>query len=833
MNSYSIRRAAVIGAGTMGAAIAAHLANAGIPVVLLDAVPAALTPDEEKRGLSLQHPAVRNRLVRAGLERCQKAIPANFALPEFGERITLGNTEDDMQRLSTADWIVEAIYENLDAKQKLMAKVELIRKPTAIVSSNTSGIPITRIGAGRTTEFKKHFLGTHFFNPPRYLKLLEIIPTSDSDPSVVTFMQGFAERVLGKGVVICKDTPNFVGNRIGSLGSTFMANYISDNGYTVEEVDALTGPLIGNPKTATFRLLDLVGLDVAAAVGGNLYDLIPTDESRELLSANKPKIVRDEMVKRGWIGNKAGQGFYKAVKGAGGKTEYWVLDTQTMEYKPPQKVKFDSVERAKDIEPLGARLKTLLSGEGQTDRAGKFLWATQSWAMAYASRRVPEIVDEFYQIDNAMKWGYQRQMGPFEMWDTLGVAETVRRMAADGTQAAPWVKEMLAAGCASFYQREGGRALGYYDLAAKGYKPLPVNLAGGSSQDSRTAVGTAGSRVPAGVSLGTLKAQGKELKANDSASLIDLGDGVLCLEFHTKTLNAIDQYIGEMMQAALDELELPQYAGMVIGNEGEAFCAGANVFTVAMQAQQGQHDDLEKAVAQFQSALMRVRFNPKPIVAATAGATMGGGAEIAMACARVAAHIETYMGLVEAGVGLVPAGGGIKEMLRRVVTPAMRTPGVNPQPLVQRLFQTIGQAKTSTSAYEAQALGFLGDGDRIIFNRDLLLGEAKREVLKLAGDGYMPPLPSKNIYAVGRDGLAFLKVVILGMRGGNNITDYDMVVGRHLANVLCGGDLSLGQWVSEQYILDLEREAFVELTKQPKTLERIWSFLQTGKPVRN
>jgi 3-hydroxyacyl-CoA dehydrogenase len=814
MTSYSIHRAAVIGAGTMGAAIAAHLANAGIPVVLLDALPDTLTPDEEKRGLSLQHPAVRNRLVRAGLERCQKASPANFALPEFAERITLGNTEDDMQKLSTADWIVEAIYENLDAKQKIMAKVEAVGKPAAIVSSNTSGIPITKIGAGRSAEFKKHFLGTHFFNPPRYLKLLEIIPTGDTDPSVVAFMQGFAVRVLGKGVVICKDTPNFVGNRIGSLSSTFMANYISDNGYMVEEVDALTGPLIGNPKTATFRLLDLVGLDVAAAVGGNLYDLIPNDESRELLRADKAKTLRDEMLKRGWIGNKAGQGFYKAVKGAGSKTEYWVLDAQTMEYKPPQKVKFDSVEKIKDIEPLGARLKALLGGgsEVQADRASKFLWATQSWAMAYASRRVPEMVDEFYQIDNAMKWGYQRQVGPFEMWDALGVAETVRRMEADGTEVAPWVKEMLAAGCASFYQREGGRTAGYYNLAMKRYQPLPVN---------------------ASVSLSALKAQGKELKVNDSASLIDLGDGVLCLEFHTKTLNAIDQYIGEMMQAALDELELPQYAGMVIGNEGEAFCAGANVFTVAMQAQQGQHDDLEKAVAQFQTGLMRIRFNPKPIVAATAGAALGGGAEIAMACAHVVAHIETYMGLVEVGVGLVPAGGGIKEMLRRVLTPAMRTPGVNPQPIVQRLFQTIGQAKTSTSAFEAQSLGFLTDGDRIIFNRDLLLGEAKREVLKLADDGYMPPLPSKNIYAVGRDGLAFLKVVIFGMRGGNYISDYDMVVGRHLANVLSGGDLSLGQWVSEQYVLDLEREAFVELTKQPKTLERIWGFLQTGKVVRN
>ncbi len=807
---YSINRAAVVGAGTMGSSIAAWLVSVGIPVVLLDAVPDKLTDEEAKRGLSLHHPAVRNRLVRAGLERAAKGSPANFAAPEFVERITLGNVADDLNKLSSADWIVEAIFENLGAKQALMAQIEGVSKPTAIVSSNTSGLPIHNITEGRSAEFKKHFLGTHFFNPPRYLKLLEIIPTADTDPAVVEFMKDFAERVLGKGVVICKDTPNFVGNRIGSLSSAFLSNYILEHGYTVEEVDALTGPLIGNPKTATFRLLDLVGLDVAAAVGGNLYDLIPDDESRELLRSEKSKKLRDEMMKRNWLGHKTGQGFYREVKGESGKREFWALDLNTLEYKPPTKPRFESVGKAKDLEPLGERLKLLMKSD---DRAGKFLWDTLSFGMAYAARRVPEIADELYQIDHAMQWGYMRQMGPFEMWDALGVAETVRRMEADGMPVAPWVKEMLASGHPSFYQREDGRVVGYYDLRSQSYQPLPKD--------------------PHLVSLQDLKAQGKELKANESASLVDWSDGVLCLEFHTKTLNAIDPYILDMMQTALDELEKPAYVGMVIGNEGESFCAGANVFTVAMAAQQQMYDQLEQNVAHFQSMMQRIRYNPKPIVAAPAGMALGGGAEIVMACPRVVAHLELYMGLVEVGVGLVPSGGGVKEMLRRVLAPPMRTPQVSPQPFYGKVFQTISQAKVSTSAFEAQQMGFLSEHDRIIMNRDRLLGEAKRTILQMVADGYRPPVPAKSVYAVGRDGLAALKIAINGMRNGDYISDYDVVIGRHLANVVAGGDLSAGQWVNEQYILDLEREAFIELCKQPKTIERIWSFLQTGKPLRN
>jgi 3-hydroxyacyl-CoA dehydrogenase len=809
--AYSINRIAVIGAGTMGAAIAASAANCGFPVVLLDAVPDTLLPDEEKRGLTLQHPAVRNRLVRAGLDRCAKASPANFASPDFIERITTGNTEDHLDKLADCDWIVEAIFENLAAKQALMAKVEAVCKPSAIISSNTSGLPLTQIGEGRSADFKRRLLGTHFFNPPRYLKLLEIIPTADTAPAVVAYMKQFAERMLGKGVVICKDTPNFVGNRIFSLSNSFASKYIMDNGYTVEEVDALTGPLIGFPKTATFRLLDLVGLDVAAAVGGNLYDLIPNDESREVLRAQAMRPVMEKMVQHKWLGNKTGQGFYKEMKGEGGKREFWALDLQTLEYKPPQKVRFDSVGKAKDVEPLGERLKILLKAD---DRAGKLLWAVLSFNLTYAARRIPEIADELYQVDNAMKWGFSHQLGPFEMWDALGVAETAQRMEAEGMPVAAWVKEMLTNGCPSFYQREHGRVIGYYDVRTKVYQPLPPD--------------------PSVIALADLKAQGKELKANESASLIDLGDGVLCLEFHTKTLNAIDQYIGEMTQYALDELAKPHYVGMVIGNEGEAFCAGANVFSVAMQSQQNMYDELEQYVAQFQQLLMRVRYNPKPIVAAPAGMALGGGAEIVLACARVVAHVETYMGLVEVGMGLVPAGGGVKELLRRIVSPLMKASAqANPQPFFAQIFQTIGQAKVGASAFEARSMGFLTDSDRIVFNRSHLLGEAKREVLKLVADGYRAPIPSKSIYAVGRDGLATLKIMINGMKNGNYISDYDMVVGKQLANVITGGDLSSAQWVNEQYILDLERAAFMELVKQPKTMERIWGFLQTGKPVRN
>ncbi|MBI3733268.1 MAG: enoyl-CoA hydratase/isomerase family protein, partial [Chloroflexi bacterium] len=524
---------------------------------------------------------------------------------------------------------------------------------------------------------------------------------------------------------------------------------------------------------------------------------------------------RQAMVERKWLGNKTGQGFYKEMKGAGGQREFWALDLNTLEYKPPAKVRFESVGKAKDVEPLGERLKVLV---GSDDRAGAFVWRTLSFSMAYAARRVPEIANEFYPIDNAMKWGFMREMGPFEMWDALGVAETVARMEADGTVVAPWVKAMLARGCASFYQRDvrqahDGDAVGYYDWQTQSYQPLPSD--------------------PDVISLRRLKAQGKELAANESASVVDLGDGVLCLEFHTKTMNAIDQHIVEMFQTALDEVAKPAYAGLVIGNEGENFCAGANLFMVAMGAQQQQFDQLEGTVARFQSLLQRIRFSPKPVVAAPFGMTLAGGAEIVLACPRVVAHSETYMGLVEVGVGLVPSGGGIKEMLRRVLSPVMRTPQVNPQPFYGKVFQTISQAKVSASAHEAQSLGFLSEHDRIVFSRDRLIGEAKRTVLQMAADRYRAPIASKSVYAVGRDGLAGLKLAVNAMRTGHYVSDYDVAIARQLVNVIAGGDLSAGQWVDEQYILDLEREAFIELCKQPKTVERMWGFLQTGKPVRN
>ncbi|MFZ5916637.1 MAG: 3-hydroxyacyl-CoA dehydrogenase/enoyl-CoA hydratase family protein [Chloroflexota bacterium] len=814
--SYAINRVAVIGAGTMGAAIAAHLANAGIPAYLLDIVPRELTPDEEAKGLTLAQPAVRNRIVNEGWQRCIKARPANLFAQDVAERITLGNLEDHFDWLGQVDWIIEVIVERLEVKQQLMARLEAVRKPGSIVSTNTSGIPINAIAEGRSEDFQRHFLGTHFFNPPRYLKLLEIIPHQKTDPALLAFMKAFGTRVLGKGVVICKDTPNFIANRFISVSGAFTLNYALDHGYSIEEVDALTGPIIGRPKTATFRLYDLVGLDVMAHVNSNLYPAIGHDPHRAQLVHEKSKSLIEAMLARKWLGNKTGQGFYKTVKTEAGR-EFWVLNPETMDYQAPVKVRFESVGKHRNEEDVRARIKKLCAeawGEpGRTpDRAAQFIWAVTAFGCNYAAAVVPEIADDILSIDNANRWGFNLELGPFEVWDALGVAESVARMEAEGMAVTPWVKEMLAAGHSSFYKTENGRLM-YYDPAGKGYLAAEAD--------------------PRSIALVDIKADEKRIiDRNLSASLVDLGDGVLGLEFHSK-MNALDEDIFKMMVRARQELE-NDWLGLVVGNQGEHFCAGANILMVAVAAQQGEWETLEKLIKTGQDALMALRYSPKPVVSAPFGMVLGGGAETMMGSSAICAAAESYIGQVEAGVGLVPAAGGCKELVRRVISPVIRsTPGADPLPFMQRVFETIALAKVSASAEEARQWGFLGPADRIVMNRDHLLYEAKRTVLQMVENGYRPPVCGQEIWALGSNGLAALEVMVWGLKEAGYASEHDTLIANKTAHILCGGKLSKPQWVEPQLILDLEREAFLSLLGEPKTIERIWHMLNTGKPLRN
>ena len=789
---YQIHKAVVIGAGTMGAAIAAHLANAGVPVTLLD-IPAKDGDDK-------------NKIVKDGWDRCLKAKPANLMSAELKTLVKLGNLEDDFGTVAEADWICEAIVEKLKIKQELMARIDEVRKPTVIVSTNTSGIPVTSIAEGRSKEFKKHFLGTHFFNPPRYLKLLEVIPTKDTDKEVVEFISWFGEYRLGKGIVICKDTPNFIGNRVFFGMSTFAMNFILENGYTVEEVDSLTGPLIGHPKTATFRLADLVGLDVWEHVGRNLGPAIPHDKlGQGYLAAEKPKQLMSAMLERKWLGNKTKIGFYKEVRSEDGKREFWPLDLKTLEHVPPTKPRFDSVKAAKDVESLGDRLKVMFAARAD-DKAAKLVKALTYQSFQYASSIIPEVADTPKPIDDAARWGFSHEAGPFEIWDMLGVEEIFDKMVAAGFEPAEWVYEMLAAGFRSFYQYENGEKVGAYNAVTGLYTPV---------------------KKSDGVML--LKGQ-NVISKNMGATLHDMGDGVACLEFHTK-MNALDDDIMNMANEAFDRLE-KDFDGLVLGNEAENFSAGANVFMMVVGAQQGMWDMLDGAVRKLQDMNMRMRYSPKPIVVAPAGLTLGGGCEITIHASRVVAAAETYIGLVELGVGLIPAGAGTKEMLRRIVNPVMRIENAEPLAALQKVFLQIGQAKVATSAEEARGMNILSPQDRIVMNGSHLLTEAKKEVLHMVAAGYKPPVP-EPIYAAGRDALAALRIGAWMFKEGQYITQYDHHVAGKLAYVMCGGELTRPQWVNEQYILDLEREAILSLFGEEKTQARMWAILQTGKPLRN
>jgi len=725
----------------MGGGIAAHFANARVPVYLLD---------------------ISQKIVAASLERLKKSKPPAFFTAETADLVTIGNLDEHEAWIGEGDWIIEAIVEELQPKRDLIARIDRLRKPDSIVSSNTSGLPISKIAA------KPYFLGTHFFNPPRYMKLLEVIPTAETDPRITDFVRDFAERRLGKGVVICKDTPNFIANRMASMSGAMLLDFVLQRGYTIEETDAIVGPLIGRPKTAAFRLQDLVGLDVSSSVAKNLYDLIPNDPAREVLRSPRVEALRKKQMDRGRLGDKSGQGFYKK----GGKS-IETLDLDTGEYRQRREPEIPSLAEANKIRSLPQRLNFVLQLD---DKAGALARHVVYNSLAYAAHRIPEITDDIGNVDRAMRWGFSHEMGPFELWDALGVRATAQAMKKYGVDVPAWVLEKE-----HFYAQTGVS-------------------------------------VPHAV------------RENKGASLIDIGDGVLQLEFHTK-MNTLDDDVRSMIVHSVEALESGAWAGMVIGNDGADFCVGANL---AGGFGSNGSEALNRGVKAMQDALMAVRFCSKPIVAAPFGRTLGGGAEVAMAAARIVAAAETYMGQVEVGVGLVPGAGGCKELIRRVVSPALRqTPNADPLPFVQNVLQTIGAAKVSTSAAEARELGFLTDADRIVMNRDHLMAEAKEEVLELAAHGYSAPAREKNCYAAGRDVLAALKAGIYVMQQGAYMSEYDAVISSKLASILCGGDLSSGQWVDEQFFLDREREVFVALCREPKTVERIQFMLASGKPLRN
>ncbi|HKP87995.1 MAG TPA: 3-hydroxyacyl-CoA dehydrogenase NAD-binding domain-containing protein [Blastocatellia bacterium] len=800
--SYKINKVAVLGSGTMGAQIAAHLANAGVEVLLLDIAPTELTKQEQARGLTLESKQVRNRIAVAGLEAAKKIKPAAFYSPSLAKLITVGNFDDDLEKVAGVDWIIEAVIEKLEIKRDLYARVERSRKPGTIVSSNTSGLPIRAMAEGRSDDFRKHFLGTHFFNPPRYLKLLEIIPTGETLAEVTEFIADFCDRRLGKGIVYAKDTPNFIANRIATFSSLNAIRVMTEGGYTIEEVDAMTGPLVGRPKSASFRTTDIVGLDTALYVAENLYPAVPDDEKRDVLVP--PDFLR-EMVKRGWTGNKAGQGFYKKQRGEGGKTEYWALDYVEMDYKPAQKIRIPSIDAAKAIEDTAERIRTLVYAK---DRVGEFLWKTISQNLLYTANRIPEIADDIVNVDNAVKWGFNHQFGTFELWDVIGVEKSVARMREEGQKIPKIVEQLLAAGKKSFYERREGRTY-YFDFNLGDYKEVP----------QREGV----------IVLKSLKERERVIKKNAGASLIDIGDGVACLEFHSK-MNAIGGDTISMMNYAVKEVG-QNFEALVIGNEADNFSVGANIMMVLLAIQEGEWDEIALSVRQFQNANMNLRYSAKPVVVAPAGMALGGGCEVAMHGDKARAAAESYIGLVEVGVGLIPAGGGVKELVLRATEAAL--PDEDLFPHIKKVSEAVAMARVSTSAVEAREIGFLRETDPITMNRDRLIEDAKQTALAMVREGYTAPRPRTDIPVLGESALATIKLAVHMMIRGNFISEYDGHVARKLAHIITGGDLTHKTLVSEQYLLDLEREAFVSLCGERKTQERIQHMLKTGKPLRN
>ena len=799
-----IHKVAVLGAGTMGARIAAHLANASVPCLLLDIVPRELTLDKQAKGLGLDAPRVRNRLAAAGLDAVLKSRPAAFYVSEAARLITLGNFEDDLAGLKDCDWIIEAVMEDLTVKRSLLERVQAVRSPGSIVSSNTSGISISSLSTGWSEEFRRHLLGTHFFNPPRYLHLLEIIPTPETLPGVVDAISRFGDVVLGKGIVVARDRPNFIANRIGTVTTLSVLRIMQEDNYTIEEIDTLTGPAMGMPKSATFRTLDIVGLDVLAHVVKNLRESLPEDERFDLFQV--PGFV-EQMIQRGLLGDKTGRGFYKKVKG-GNDSEILTLDLSTFEYRARQRVTFPSLELARNMEDLGERIKILSQAP---DRAGQFYRKLFSAVFHYAAMRVPEIADDIVSIDNALKWGFGWEKGPFELWDARGVDCIVEEWGTEKLPVPPFVEKLRAAGGKSFYVHQEGTTT-YFDGASASYRSLPER--------------------PGVILLPSLKARKREVKKNAGASLIDLGDGVLCLEFHSK-MNTIGGDTVQMAHAGVKALG-EDFDAMVISNHAPNFSVGANLMLVLTAIQEGDWDEIHRAVRAFQNASMALKYAPKPVVAAPSGMTLGGATELCLHCARVRAAAETYMGLVEAGVGLIPAGGGTKEMLLRALDGVPPDPDADPFTYVKEVFLNIGMAKVSTSAEDARRLRYLTPQDSISMNRDRQISDAKQLALDLVRLGYRPGHPRQDVPALGQAAFAKMKLGLHLMRRAEYISDYDVVVATQLAKVLSGGgEFTSTQLVPEQYLLDLELEAFLSLCGQRKTVERIQFTLKKGKPLRN
>jgi 3-hydroxyacyl-CoA dehydrogenase len=791
----------------MGARLSAHLANASIPSVLLDIVPPALTPEEQARGLTLGDAKVRNRFAQAGLEAALKSRPAAFFVPEAARMIALGNFEDNLTWLKDCDWIIEAVTEDRSIKRTLLEKVMAVRAPGAVVSSNTSGISIGSILEGFSAELRRHFLGTHFFNPPRYLKLLEIIPTPDTLPEVVEAVSRFGEVVLGKGIVIAKDTPNFIANRIGTFTTLNVLRAMQEDGYTIEEIDALTGPAMGLPKSATFRTLDIVGLDVLAHVVKNLAESLPNDERHDLFQL--PDFIQ-QMVQRRLLGDKTGQGFYKKVKAKDGgeESEILTLDFKTFDYRQRQKPKFPSLEMARNIEDAGERVRTLCQSP---ERAGQFYQKVLFDTFHYAAMRVPEISDDIVSIDNSMKWGFNWECGVFELWDAVGMEKVVDAWRKAGRSTPPLVEKLLATGKKSFYA-SGDGARSHFDFGSGAFRDIKDK--------------------PGVLLLPSLKACKKEIRKNAGASLIDLGEGVVCLEFHSK-MNIVGADTVQMIHSGLKTLN-EGFDAMVIGNQAANFCVGADLMMVLMTIQDGEWDDLHRAVRAFQNANMALKYAPKPVVAAPFGLTLGGGTEMVLHATRVRAAAETYLGLVEFGVGLIPAGGGTKEMLVRAMDAVPADPEADPFTFVKEVFLNIGMAKVSSSAEEARKLGYLSAKDSISMNRDRQLADAKQLALDLARLGYRPGSPRQDVRVLGQAAFVKMKLGLHLMRRAEYISDYDVVIGTQLAKILSGGgEFTSPQLVSEQYLLDLEREAFLSLCGQKKTSERIQYMLKKGKPLRN
>jgi 3-hydroxyacyl-CoA dehydrogenase len=804
-----IHKVAVLGAGTMGARIAAHFANAGVASYLFDIVP----PDADG-------PA-RNKIAAAGLEAARKSKPAAFMEPSLARLVTIGNFEDDLKKLAEVDWIIEAVVENLELKRALLKKVEAVRKPGTIITTNTSGLPVGKIAEGFSEDFRRSWFGTHFFNPPRYMRLLEIIPTPETDRAALEAIAHFADVHLGKGIVMAKDTPNFIGNRIGTFSVLNVIRLMQEMDLTIEDVDALTGQAVGWPKSATFRTIDLVGLDILGHVVGNMIQNVKDERSDLRL----PDFFR-QMIERKWMGDKTKGGFYKKVKGGEGKEdERMALDWKTLEYHPRHRPKFAALEMAKNIEEPGARIRTLLGLDGggaqKGDKAGQFLWAALADLWTYSANRIPEISDTVVEIDRAMRLGFNWELGPFELWDAAGVEATVARMKKEGRSLAANVEKLLASGKKSWYLDDPHTPSGrmYWDLDHENWKPV---------------------QVPSGVwSVEVAKKSNGVVKKNAGASLVDLGDGVGCIEFHSK-MNSLG---ADIIQLILQTLKPggpgDKFDAFVVTNDAGNFSVGANLMLLLMSVQEEEWDDVDLAIRTFQGATQAIKFSPKPVVVAPFGLTLGGGCEVSLHAAARQPHAELYMGQVEVSVGLLPGAGGCKELLLRAVDSAAavrkdgRGESVELMEAMKKAFELVATGKVATSAHEARSFGFLSDSDRITMNRERVLADAKARALELVQTGYEPPLPRTDIPAPGENVLAMLKLGVYLMHEGGYISEYEVKLGNKIAEVMCGGNVTTGTPISEQYVLDLEREGFKSLCGERKTQERIQYTLKTGKTLRN